>query len=446
MKNDKNKNFDNYVKKILTKDPVVPSGMDWDMMDIEIPRNRNRRKPIYFILGSILLGIVFFAGYLFRANYEKEGKDTYENSVQFVIQNESNNHDPKRDILISTEVRNDKDVNQDYLDLASAEMENSIQQESRDDVLQNEIPTENISLGIRDVFYKDQFFNDDTKNSAVGQVVKNVSKMSDHNEPKFLRDEKLDLSINKEGSINKKRSAQTVPMSRIVLAADYIREINSPALEYFESHHDDVLNQEIGLRIGSNLVALDIPNQSSVDGKLSSFLGASLNLFYYKNLSERFTLSAAVEYNEMHTVFQHNFEVERFYNFASGTQTIRHRNIYKNNFARTLGLSSGIGYRISLISDLELIANISVSASRLLTQEGLTLDEDRVVDMNDLNFDKDIEFGIMPSLDIKYSLNKKCAFRISSSYNKALLNGLDFGEGVKRSSTMQFSTGISYHF
>ena len=87
MNNDNN-NFEDFVKKMASIEPKVPSGLEWENMDIEIPKKKQGRSLLLFLLITLLLIISFLSGYWFysQVNYPETFVDaSSENPTESLI-------------------------------------------------------------------------------------------------------------------------------------------------------------------------------------------------------------------------------------------------------------------------------------------------------------------------------------------------------------------------
>ncbi len=451
MKKDNNQNFDNYIRKALAEDPIVPTGLDWGSMDIEIPQKKNRKPLIFFIIGFVLIIGIFFSGYYFN-EYSSQNETL---SSDIIAESRINNNlmGSKSEIKIDEPIGINDDVRSSNNGINKTLSKDGVFEDSKSlELIETSYNTNSVN---RSIVASDEInFNaqsgDVTKQKPIPTIqLSSVSNQDVGNDTDDNNNNKDNEATSNSSDVDLELVSLSVPLLPLFNPKSLIvgnKIMSSPNKIAIDLGNYSKSNNEIYLKLGMNIGSFNLADGSELNDKLANVLGRSLHLGYRRIIGNNFILNTSIDYNESHTVFQHSEEVRRQVSLMGQSQIITCQHTYQNNYSKTIGVSVGLGYRLGISNNFEIQTNINLNSNKLISLSGLTLSKDEVVNLNDLQYGRRIDLNIAPSVELRYSINDNFGIQLSYIYNRTISNGIDLGNNVRRNSMSQFLSGIYMTF
>lgn len=475
MQQDNNHQFDNFVRKVLSEKPSIPEGFEWENMDIEIPKKKKRFPFFYPLLIASVVVFSFLAGYIIKGFMTSDNPDQIAES-----------HNPE--LVVGTIERENETTSTEshfkHSDLANNETVTSSQSiTNNESVNNNKSSVSGTSEDFTIVKNGSQITSNDPKVSTDNYIATKLYKspVEQVNQPEYSYQttENRDININttnsplkntslnrpslrrlptdiKDESNNTQATDLRTPIQLTKLANDNlivyqtlvsrIKLIIPPTINQNDKPQIGLPKNEIALLVGTNINHLRFSEGNVLNGKIENVLGRSFGIKYQRKLNTHFLWNATVQYDEYHTVFNHNREVSRVDNYTSGIRTITREQVYQNNFSNTLSLSSGLSLKKPLSSNIALQGNLAIGATYLISQSGKTLIIDDVSDLADVDLDQGVNINIQPSLDLRYNINDRFGLQLSYVNRYSLDNSIHVNQDVQSSSMHQVLTGLAIKF
>ena len=473
MQQDNNHQFDSFARKVLSEEPAVPEGFEWENMGIEIPEKKKRFPFFYPLLISSFIVFSFVAGYFIKDfikskssdtitastspliavndtessntnninNPKAQSKDLANNTIAITpkaIKNKENNGDNRLDNM-ETSTTNNTIINRSQRGIGNVKtnVNNRLTTPRNENVVNNSYQStpanQQVVMGL-DNTIDNVMVNEINKNQSNNTLPSNTKDDASNLAETGLRNKIIVVVLSNDNHIVYQTLDPIITMS----VAPMIVRKDDPSDSQYVS--------EIVLLAGANINKLSFADENVLQGKIENVLGQSLGIRCQRELNTHLLWNTSVQYDEYHTVFNHNREVSRDDNYTSGIRTITNEQIYQNNYSRTLSLSSGLSLRKALTNKIALQANLAVGATYLLSRTGKTLIGDEVVQLADVDLDQGVNVNIQPSLDLRYSITDRFGLQLSYINRYSVGNAINVNQEVKSIFMHQFMSGISMNF
>lgn len=413
-------NFDEYIKKLMSQDPIVPSGLDWGQMNITTPPKRSKRyRWVWvFLLGALFASIII-------GGYHYFSESTYQAQiVEKEIKPSTSNVKTDQRLIKKTESR---------IPVYS----------------KNETKGSNISF-------------DDGIGIGIG---KNQKSKKNTKETYFIHKDVLTSTFTSSRPLRKRKTKQdltnlatsnlqilkrpisilnrirTGPLNSIIEDESIQLEGTIWDLKNNKTNSKDWLTMY--LLGGQNIGNLSYENSIDQD-KTSSFLGLTSEFGITFPISKKWFGLASVQFVQIHTVFQHSRELSSIYDSELNIKRTVCEHTYHNNYSNQLSIGVGVGRLFPISHKVILDVNVRFSSSYLVSSNGKMLDNNDIVSYTGTPESNNLEFGLSPGLRLNYTISPKVKLIGSLKSMIALQKGYFVNEDINANLLMYSGVGVSY--
>ena len=482
------KEFDDYVKGLFDKDPKVPAGLDWESMGFDLPKpSTPEKKPWrrYFwllllplLFGTCSLGYFYFGNSnLLPLSESTQNSSNIEMTTTIPITattKEANSNSNEKNGLSSqdTEASNEE-LNSSSI-VVNADVENvdviaeslAIEKPSNNLGATLTSPTSftkdsNITTGLlEDISGTSQneidWVNDNSEiliGSSNEQIINNTITLEHVNRPLLIDEtDSIELGSKRNLSINTLTELSLLP----ILWTELNLEKRNTRLEL--GYFDSVISTSYSIQrkfkfdaiyVGFGYSELDAYEADSI-GLLDSYINPGVGQTFYvgvrMNLFNRINTNLKINYDRMHTVFEHSAELASIYDFDNNTLTKRTEITYHNNYTNVLSLNLGIEARSKRIGRFEGFIGLGLQPGYVVSVGGKTLSERSVEFISLDNAPNKFSLSGGASAGLQYVLSRNVELGLGYYFNRTLIQPIFINNSVLTKQHQKISLSIGYRF
>jgi len=499
--------FDDYIKGLFSKDPVVPAELEWEAMDIEIPKATKPNRKFWSILLLLLLfastSIIFLTK---KRETKKQNNEvvTIDEETNKIITNSNNKQNENRTLTsnkaeeINTLNTNTKINEAKLADLENIELETqlTLAKPKKDVNLQKQDETFKEIKTVNAVTNEKNYVNNfepkaDKKTTKTNEVI--ISQLKNEpiaeklplndfsqNQPiKIDTKQKVDITSseivtyknnntnlnNSLGSIakNEFKETTTSPNTKaLVVKQNVLSQIN--VLPLISANNLSADNESIELTkfrkfsnkntpknkiafvlsYGYNTFNLKIEETNVLKDKLNNVFGNSFKTGIKINLNKNWKTNVLLSFNQFHSTFEHTRDLETVFDTDNFLKIKRKEITYHNNYTNTLGLEVGVERNLYTIDRFHLLAGVALTPTYALSATGKTTNNTLVEKLvYDSKFGK-ISMGGSINIGAVYSVNKSISLEAAYQFNKLFINEIFINNNITTNQFNIFTLGISY--
>ncbi len=437
-----NKNFDQFFQKILKEDPSVPPSLEWENMAIETPKRKLHNMWYFALLMLIALSIPF-------CTYINSNTKTKHEEAMVLTPNPS--QDQASTIIETTGIKpinktttsptvsqpqrptktsNTTSTNIQLQNTETTKKPNQIQTEKEQ--LEQTTSSQSISYPAPENYLS-------IINKSKKSIVTTSNKLSLHSTLK-----KETVAILSIPMLSKGNNLLKYPTNKAILSQARWAE-NSNKKEHTSINERQQNSFSILAFAGTNSFNLQIEDESTLQNKLNTELGLSLSLGLEKPVKNNLFWYASLNYIELHTLFQHTRVLSKTYNLTADIVTTKLQHITHNNYYNQVSVTTGFGKFFPLGNKLNLQLSTGISAGKLISNTGKTLQNEAVIRLENIALNTPISFQISPSIGFNYAWKENLSLGVKFNINQSLNKSININIDTKTSFTQQLEFGLKYH-
>lgn len=413
-----NSEFDKYIRSHTKKELDSPLDLNWDNMDIPLPKEEQKDRKIYFYLIGFL---IFIGGNLvFFNKYEnKSTNDEYESSL--VLKNIS---DSKVDIAINQNVesenlyhlKNEPNEREPIIKVNTAKSEVSA---TRKNNKSNNSNIENkkakqilISIDINQSQLSTNFSNNENEPlllSSKAEVLNNINS-------KLKKKDFLELS-NIVGL-----AISLIPNQRKTTNLDLSNKDETTKYLFNKAKKKRL---DFQLEFGLNTFQSNYNSSNQADRQKNAeqiAVGNSLKFILRKNFKNQTFVNLGVKYQKLHNTFSDREFLGLFIKPNSLITVERTKYIYHNNYFESWSLNFGVGKSFKIIKNLGIDVSVNINPSFRLKKEGRIFnDELEIIYLENNEPSKSMFWTASSDLDLFYKFKNNKIFA-GAGFSQAVSN------------------------
>ena len=480
------KEFDDYVKGLFETDPKVPTELDWESMDFDLPKpvapeKKSWRRFLWLLLLPLLFGTCSLGYFYFGNNKALPISEVSQMQTNLETKNveiernkfNSESTNDNTDELILDDIKENTNLNSKSLvPLNETQDANSLSTESKTNTdveiikpshkLKNE--TLNTPALSENYSTAEKFRRDDSINGLEHVSPQNVFNSS--NNTILFSTENVEVVQNVSSSVvedNKNNDSNPTMMQLNllpILTPNFeIKNRNDQLnIKYFNpvdqaSYSVHKINDQKfkldAIYLGYGYSQLDAYEADSI-GLLETYVNTGLGQTFYvgvrMSLNRRLKANLKLNYDRLHTTFDHTFEFEPIFDEENNTLTYRKEITHHNNYTNVLGLNVGVEARTNRIGKFEGFLGFGFTPSYVLSTFGKTLTERGV---EQLIFDStENKFSLMgeAAIGLDYLLSRNISIGLTAHFNRTLYNPIFINNRVFTKQQQKISLSLGYRF
>ncbi len=396
---------DEQFKSLLNQEQRVPAGFEWENMDISFPQKKDRRRGLilWFFSGLFILSAVAVLTInSFDSNKTSENiqsaqateKTANENKMPSPVSNETSLS--KKEVEKAVSPNSSKTIKAKQ-PLKSIK-EKTIQQ------------SKNTPVKIEKDIYTSAF----KTSSANSNGLTREKVESKDSYPAFSSSAPLETKIAKHLRLNPLSYLGTI--GQIELPSRPLIIIQKPSLFKLPEINESCKTTRVFVSSGVNSIRLNRNAEISDIGTVSESYGMSNQLGIQQAIGKGLFVSASVNYELVHSIFQSRRFINSELNFAGSSQIHRYEVTYHNNYAHLVGLELSLGKNFNLYKNLGLSLAPFVGANKVVSNSGKIGSNDEVLLLENVEFDQKLSFNSGLNLNVNYQMNNRWNVGLSYGY------------------------------
>lgn len=463
------KEFDNYIKGLFDKDPKVPSELNWEEMNFDLPDTTNpveqtNKSGIKKYIGLLLLLLIAVSLIYFGTKKEEITEELRQAPVQLTEQL-SEDRTPNT----VSETTKQKTQNASASHSTPKQTNPSIARYERDKTRPN--PTTHtkkekaLNTSISIALAQSPVTTIKTKSSDADEFINSKEDLSrnfsvNNNTPIIVETPSSTKEITSSFSpIIKDNSTQEIVLQTI----ENLSAIETSNLSLSSNKNEIELKQipalsevkevksgnrfkveEVFVAYGLNNFGLKTDTSNILNEKVNNTIGNSFRMGVRLHLSDNWTANLGAKYDRYHSTFEHTRELEVEYDLPRLVRIYIYEETFHNNYTNTLGIQLGLERRWKIAKQLQLYAGIGITPTYTLSSIGKTtagtLVDELTYDnqVGKLSMNGGLSAGII--VPINRSINIEAAYQ----YNKFFLNDIFINKDIHTTQQSTLSLMLSY--
>lgn len=491
MSNKENKDFDKYIKSILSAKEEIPAGLEWENMDIELPSPKEKAPNKKWIISGLLLLLAFLAGGSF---YFLKTSDIKNNISTEKLHSESEGSKSNNSFSKKKSAEQSQNKNKNEINFNSIEKKDIINEKDKSKMVKNkEITKETISFSSKETekvnsnenSFKNSLLQKSSKNKSesLGETNNLTSNGAVQSKPSIsepsistkdystkpsssFEDFKTfkSFSENLEEGQNDKSGQSQLTISgnlmnrRIFSKLEFLhpipiefvsnnieeKKIQAKAIK-LPSKNSQIVRKTLFLKSGINLLNLKYSDSSVVQNKIGAKPGLSFELGFNRSIAKKYYGVFSIGYHEAHTAFTHSRKTKQTLNFKTEKRENHIEHIYHNNYSKLLQATLGLGRKTRITNLLSLKTQIGISTGMLMSIEGQSLDdEEALIQLETLKPNSYINLSLQTAIGLNYQIGQRYGIEAIYHFNPSLNNHHFIDSSIQLKGMQQFMIGIHY--
>lgn len=494
------KEFDDYIKGLFDKDPAVPSELNWEAMDFDLPKTEvvpKKKPPKRKYKKYILLLLLFFTTFIGFLGINKYKSNTVQQPVLSSAALQSSELDvpelqaseldvPELNSVASKSTTNYNGKDQSIESLASETNESQtritddkpmavgeLNTDSRGNNSEpSTIKTSTINAERKTIERKaveEEFIEDakplltETLNQEITEQLPVQSTFYNTDNAIIEKDTKDQLEDNfttaevvnktpiqpsqdrykEDKKTNDVSLLESISISSLINKED-LTLLVPETLAKKENPKAQSKAVELFVGYGYNTFDINIAESNILQGKLNKDFGKSFSSGIRLDINDSWKTSLQINYDQYHSTFEHIRDLEPVIDFTKFQRVHRQERTFHNNYTNTIGLQLGLERKISLSKSLYLYSGIGIAPTYVLSSKGKTTDGNLI---ETLTYDNQLnKLSVSGGLNFRlaYAINPALNLEMHYQYNQFLLNGIFINNGVSAKQQNTLSLQLSY--
>ena len=467
---DQNKEFDKYIKGLLDKNPEVPSELNWENMEFElpeittaepvvIPTKEKDRKYLLLLLLLLLIGGIGGIGFGIGFGLLQPKNEVLRKQEQLQAQAQEQALDQTQD-QEQIQIQPQKPIQEQQVTNTQKVTEDPITTPTKIVIPQTIMSNDGRHTDFRE--------RKAMVESTAAKQVEDSNLLSNHKLTGKIASPSTSLIVPSQVSTpstpnQKSKVVTAIPLSLLPInttvqsteqlddlaqLSERLKQLIPPTLpDNNDAKKSSKIHvQTVLLGYGINTFNPVLETSNGLHGKINSALGNSFRAGLQFKIMENWSSNIMIKYDRYHTTLDHRQELEAIYDFQNGTKINREEITFHNNFTNTLGLALGVEKRFSLNNQFSFFTGVQITPTYILNVTGKTVINQNPAPLtydstiNRLSLQGGLQAGLLVAVSPKMNL------KVAYEYSNFLMGDIFINNNIGARQLNAFSLTMEYRF